>query len=340
VTDIWRLVYWVGSGCTVKPMGQDGEVAVSRDHEVTFYDHDGEAIGAIARYVVDGLSAGGRVIVIATEWHVAVLADLLKLRGIDLGRERSEGRYLALDAAETLGLFMVDGSPDRALFTEHIGELIHAAGRDGAVVRAFGEMVALLWDDGNVAAALELEALWNELSNTHAFDLLCAYPTRALGSATLADIHSVCGQHSDVGPPLRYTAMTDCSLSFDDGKRSEVFLPVTESVMAARNFVSRVLQDRGEEQLFSDAAHIISELATNAAVGGGSPFRVMVTHGGGILRIAVEDVAPRPALLRTPTIDDTQVHGLPFVESLARRWGCDRADEGWVVWADLRTGLS
>ncbi len=36
-----------------------------------------------------------------------------------------------------------------------------------AIVRAYGEMVDLLWKDGNVDGAVQLEALWNELG-THA----------------------------------------------------------------------------------------------------------------------------------------------------------------------------
>lgn len=320
-------------------MGQDEGIAVPHDHGVTFYDHDGEVIGAVASYVMDGLSAGDCVIVIATEWHVAVLDDLLQLRGIDPGQEWSKGRYLTLDAAQTLRLFMVDGSPDQALFTEHIGGIVDAAGRDGTTVRAFGEMVALLWDDGNVAAALELEALWNELARTYPFALLCAYPTRALDSASLADINSVCGLHSDVAPPLRYSAMTNPSLSLDDGRTSAAFLPVTESVMAARNFVADVLDRWGEDQLFWDATLIASELATNAAVGGRSPFRVVIDRGGGIVRIAVEDVAPGHPQC-TPTPDETHGPGGPIVESLARRWGCDRVGEGKVVWAELRATLS
>ena len=305
------------------------------DHGVTFYDHDGEAIGAIARYIADGLSAGDRVIVIATKWHVAVLDDLLQLRGFNLVKERSTGCYLTLDAVQTLRLFMVDGSPDRASFTSHVGGIVDAAGRGGTAVRAFGEMVALLWDNGNVAAALELEALWNELAKRHVFSLLCAYPTQVLDSASLAAISSVCGLHSDVDPPLRYTAITDWSLSLEVGRESEVFLPVAESVVAARNFVAGVLERWGEEQVSWDAALVTTELATNAAIGGRSPFRVAIDRGGGVVRIAVEDVAPGQPQRRNATPDDSHGRGVHIVESLARRWGCDRFGEGKIVWAEL-----
>lgn len=305
------------------------------DHGVTFYDHDGEAIGAIARYVVDGLSCGDRVILIATDWHVAVLEDLLHLRGVDLSRERSQGRVVTLDAAQTLELFMVDGAPDRVLFAERVGGIVAAAGQDGTAVRAFGEMVALLWEGGDASAALVLEGLWNELAETHSFGLLCAYPTRVLDSATLSDISVVCGLHTDVGPPVRYSAATGWPVSLEAGGQSEIFLPVAESVAAARGFVANVLGHWGASQLSWAAGVITSELATNAAVGQRSPFRVGVGCGGGVVRIGVEDISRDHPQRQTPTADDTHGRGMVIVETLARRWGCQRVGEGKVVWAEL-----
>ena len=43
-------------------------------------------------------------------------------------------------------------------------------------VCVFGEMVWLLWDAGQVNAAIEVETLWNELGHQYPFSLLCAYP--------------------------------------------------------------------------------------------------------------------------------------------------------------------
>jgi hypothetical protein len=50
-----------------------------------------------------------------------------------------------------------------------MGETIRLAsrGRENATVRAYGEMVDLLWKDGLEEAAIRLETLWNELANTH-----------------------------------------------------------------------------------------------------------------------------------------------------------------------------
>ena len=70
-------------------------------------------------------------------------------------------------------------------------------------MRIYGEMVAVLWDQGNVAAAIELERLWNDLAIRHPFSLLCAYPTSAFHTDAGAEqFLQVCAQHSAVIPTV------------------------------------------------------------------------------------------------------------------------------------------
>lgn len=89
--------------------------------------------------------------------------------------------------------------PDAARFRATMGELISLAAQGGRGVCIYGEMVAVLWDQGNIAAAIALERLWNDLAATHAFSLLCAYPIRAFDTdAGSAQFQQVCGQHSRV----------------------------------------------------------------------------------------------------------------------------------------------
>jgi hypothetical protein len=76
--------------------------------------------------------------------------------GIDLPEARGCGRYIALDASEALGRFMVGGRPDAARFKIAIGQLVSGAVESAPNVRIYGEMVAVLWDEGNVAAAIAL----------------------------------------------------------------------------------------------------------------------------------------------------------------------------------------
>ena len=92
--------------------------------------------------------------------------------------------------------FLVDGHPDPDLFAGFVAALVPAGGR--RPVSAFGEMVALLWERGEVAAALELESLWNTVIARHPVRLLCAYSGDLLADAELADVAPMCGLHDHV----------------------------------------------------------------------------------------------------------------------------------------------
>ena len=138
-------------------------------HVVHFTDDDEELIAALARFAGAGLAAGEGVLVVATPDHRAALEAALREDGRDL-----EG-LVALDAAATLDRIRdEDGRIAPTPFFEVVGPaLADAADMPGGHVRVFGEMVGILCAAGEPAAALELEALWNELAmGPHRFTLL------------------------------------------------------------------------------------------------------------------------------------------------------------------------
>jgi hypothetical protein len=167
------------------------------DHFVEFYDDDRSLLGSLQRFVSIGLEQGDAVIVVADASHRQMLEDEMG-RTTDLSNARDEGRYRSVDAAETMALFLEDGVVDPARFESVIGGLIAEAGTGGRPVRVFGEMVALLWKQGLVGAALGLEDHWNHLADTHAFRLFCAYPTAYFGDKNLTPLIAVCDRHSHV----------------------------------------------------------------------------------------------------------------------------------------------
>ena len=301
---------------------------------MSFYDHDAELVAGVAHYVADGLRQGDRVVVVATAPHrLALEASLLAL-GTDVARAHSSNTLLSLDAEDTLGAFMVDDVPDHQAFRSSVGRVIELAGADGSGVRVFGEMVALLWEHGNVAGALELEDLWNGLADHHAFALYCAYPITALETAPLRDVSRVCDLHSVVRPPSSYLS----GRPLDDdvpAHYSEVFVPTPEAVVAARRFVADLLCRWGEDELVPDAALVTSEIATNAIQHGDSAFRVRVSRSAGVIRISVEDAAAGHALLRTAADGDMNGRGVAIVEALSTRWGSLSLPGGKAVWAEL-----
>ncbi|MES2534299.1 MAG: diguanylate cyclase [Pseudomonadota bacterium] len=153
------------------------------DHFVQFYENDDVLIDEVALFIGSGLEAGHAGIVIASRAHLDLLEQ--RLQGhLPVKKTRGRGTsYTALDATDTLSKFMIDGWPDERRFTTVIGGVIRRVSHGGMLhVRAFGEMVAELYAQGNHEAAIRLEALWNDLAERYSFSLLCAYPINAFSA--------------------------------------------------------------------------------------------------------------------------------------------------------------
>ena len=150
---------------------REGEVHGAFPHRVHFYQGD-SILDALTSFVGEGLDAGERVLVVATEQRVADLLDALESRGVD--REDAARRGLTcMDARSLLETFLRGVVPDSERFFDSVGKLV--ANDTGRPLRVYGEMVDLLCADGHFAAALLLEDLWNELQRRHPFTLFCAY---------------------------------------------------------------------------------------------------------------------------------------------------------------------
>ena len=179
------------------------------DHVILVYEADAHLVDAVSRFVSTGLAAGEAAIVVATPPHREQLDARLRAHGVDLATACAQGQYIALDAAETLAQFMVDGWPDAQRFADVVGDIIARTGSRYPHVRVFGEMVALLWAAGHGDATLHLEALWHDLLKTYTFPLLCAYPIRGfVKGAHAQQFLTICAAHSHVIPAESYTALT------------------------------------------------------------------------------------------------------------------------------------
>lgn len=308
-------------------------------HAVSFYDEDSELTEVVGRFVADGLADGESVVVIATAQHRESLDEFLAERGIDPARARADGCYAILDAGQTLDVFMFDGIPHADTFHAFMGGVLDRARAAGTAVRAFGEMVAVLWERGDVAGAITLESLWNDLAEQQQFSLRCAYPTFAMDPADLGDVGRICAMHSAVLPPRSYVSGAAPACKSDGPRCSEVFVPAPGAVTAVRRFVRLVLESWGHEDLVWDASVVASELATNAVRHGNSPLRATIdrTPGGvrGGVRIGIEDVDPGVPQLRNATVDDVNGRGIAIVEELSDRWGFEELGPGKVTWAEL-----
>ena len=168
-------------------------------HAVQFYDTEAELLPTIVRHIGMALRLGNDAVVVARPSLAQALALDLHRENLQRAFGRSRGKLVTLDADKTLGKFMVDGWPDPVLFDESVGALMATATAGNRVAVAYGEMVVLLCERNQYAAALRLEQLWNGLLGKLRFSLLCAYPNRLFASMEgKANLRHVCAAHSQL----------------------------------------------------------------------------------------------------------------------------------------------
>jgi signal transduction histidine kinase len=179
-------------------------------HAVQIYENESFLYETVGQYIAAGLSAGERVVVIAAEEHVA--GFLACLEGHDIAAALEVGRLTLLDARASLAEFMDGEVPDRDRFRAFFAKTLEGIrrGDDKARVRAYGEMVDVLWREGNSRAAIRLEELWNEVREEESFSLLCAYLMgNFLNDTDGSRFLAVCRNHTHVAPTERFSELND-----------------------------------------------------------------------------------------------------------------------------------
>jgi len=177
-------------------------------HAVQFYAADSTLFQTVANFLAEGLVKGEPALVVATTPHRTAIVEHLGAKLIDCARAIREGDLVLLDAQATLELFMVDGDVKATMFFDNVTRVLDQTlnGRKTAL-RAYGEMVDLLWLSGYPDAAIKLETLWNQLALRYRFCLLCGYSLSNFYEDP-EGIDLVCAHHSHVvsepGQVLRF----------------------------------------------------------------------------------------------------------------------------------------
>lgn len=172
-----------------------GEIAPC-DHVLQIYESDQEFLETLEGFVTSGFQEGESVIIIATPEHLKSLNERLKQQQWDLFSLTLQDRYIPLSAEEALSQFMINGWPDENLFHHLLTNLLLRAGKKDRKVRAFGEMVALLWAEGFPGATVHLEHLWSRFCEAEQFSVFCAYPKSGFTENAVESVAKICGCHS------------------------------------------------------------------------------------------------------------------------------------------------
>ncbi len=325
-------------------------------HVVQFYGHEEELADRVTGYLLGALQHDGVAVVIATAAHRRAFEGRLTRAGVDLAAAARAGTYRTLDAGDTVRALTTGGQLDRGAFDRVIGRLIADAGQGKRPVRAYGEMVALLWDAGLVNDAVQLEEMWGSLGLSHSFSLFCSYPARSVtGDGHLEAFAEVCRLHGSVvggwpapaGPSAARALAHGAARAPAHDARSATRTPghgITtrafalsgDAPAAARHFAVDAVRRLGAADLADDTALVVTELAANAIVHAQTGFTVDLSAGPDVLRITVRDASPLPPA-SAADLPALPLHGLGAVDALASRWGVERlGHSGKLVWVELR----
>lgn len=171
-------------------------------HVVQLYRDESFLQDAVAGWLRPAVTGGGVAIIIGEADHAESV--LARLRGLDapVAQAEAQGRILVLDAEASLARFMTPTGIDAHAFDAFIQDTVTKARAARTApegeIRAWGEMVNILWREGRAACAQRLEALWNMAIDAHGFRLLCSYEADHLALDTSRRLHDMCGGHSQV----------------------------------------------------------------------------------------------------------------------------------------------
>lgn len=305
------------------------------EHLVQFCDTEDELVNAVVPYLAAGLDADEAVLVIATEPHRLAFEQMLSASGNSLERAIAAGTYVSVDAVELLSR-LLDAESDTisaARFDAGIGTLVRRQLATGRPLRAYGELVALLWGRGDGATAVALEELWSRLHREDQFTLFCGYSGTDAPTYPAA-LRQVCRSHASMLPAIAETepppgvAPSGAQFALD-----AEFAPTTDAPGRVRARLRATLRDlHFGEDLIELGTLAASELAANAVLHAQTPFRLLIEPRNESVWIAVADEEP---LRGRFDVVGRSPHGLGLIAALAVRWGVTPATGGKIVWAEI-----
>jgi hypothetical protein len=199
-----------GAGTQREPW--DGLLATAgpRDHIVQLYQDQQFLNRAVCRFAAGAIANGEGVILVPTAAHWEAFRPRLEAEGVDVKGSQERGQLTIVDADELLPHFMRDAMPDAPLFLGLAADVIANAQGGGRYpnVRWWGEMVNILWEQGNVAASMSLEDQFDRLAKHHEIAIFCSFVMDNFNSEVHSRLLPRLGQnHSHLIPVEDYARL-------------------------------------------------------------------------------------------------------------------------------------
>jgi MEDS: MEthanogen/methylotroph, DcmR Sensory domain len=165
-------------------------------HRLHLFDTP-ETLGhTVAAFLVDGYEAGEHLVIIAKPRHRDAVLSSLRTMGCFPETGDGAQRLVVFDAAEVLRHITRNGIIDATLFRKTINPLLQSLS-ETARPRIYGEAVELLAEMDDMAGALKLEQLWNELAKELPLTLMCGYSSAHFtGECGQRALRGICEAHT------------------------------------------------------------------------------------------------------------------------------------------------
>ncbi len=181
-----------------------------RDHIVQLYQDQQFLNRAVCRFAAGAIANGEGVILVPTAAHWEAFRPRLEAEGVDVKAAQGNGQLTIVDADELLPRFMKDAMPDAPVFLGLAADVIAGARGEGRYpkVRWWGEMVNVLWEQGNVAASMSLEDQFDRLAHHHEIAIFCSFTMDNFDSEVQSRLLPRLGQnHSHLIPVEDYARL-------------------------------------------------------------------------------------------------------------------------------------
>jgi len=225
-------------------------------HLVQFYEDDSYLLRTLIDFIKSAIAQDNTCLVIGTREHLNSVENQLKQHdeNIDLKELKETGQYVSMDANVTLSQFMKSGIVDEEVFNRTFTEILKKMEQRDRPIVAFSEMVAILWDHGNDESMIQLEDLWNLLSESHKFTLYCGYPLAAFDHAgDGAAFMEITKLHSEVIPGESFDAFES---ELERSKAIATLQQKSEALATAKIEIERLSKlDREKDEIIAIASH-------------------------------------------------------------------------------------
>jgi hypothetical protein len=182
-------------------------------HIVQLYQDDEFFGEAISHFAAEGLVKGESIIIVATGPHWDNISGRLARKGFQVADLFRVGQLTLLDADQTLPKFLVNKMPDAKAFKSIARATIRKARAGGKYprVRWWGEMVNVLYVNGNRKASTRLEELFDEVAHEESIAIFCSFFMDKF-DAKIYDgpLGDICRTHAHLIPANDYGSHRSC----------------------------------------------------------------------------------------------------------------------------------